>query len=269
MSATMPGGAGRRPYTRPMPPPVEPRAARARLPRVARLLLATVAVVAAVVALVPAPAAAGEEEGVGRMFVFSVPGLTWSESADHPLPELDAFFADAALADLAPRSVAHRSTPGEAYLTISAGTRATSDELVDGQVFSVEARAGDSAAGEVFQRRTGVTPRGEFVALGWPTLDRANDRQPYDAVLGLLGERLRDEGFRTAVIADADGSDLPEPTYARQAGLALSDTEGVLETGALGAGLTVEDPSRAFGLRLDTDRVVEAFRAAWCGPDGR
>src|SRR3546814_9926143 len=84
-----------------------------------------------VLSLVPAPASAAprDSEGVraGRMFVMSVPGLTWTEIERYDLPNLEAFFATAGLADLAPRGVSARSGPGDAYLTISAGSRATTE----------------------------------------------------------------------------------------------------------------------------------------------
>src|SRR3546814_14182542 len=84
---------------------------------------------APVLSLVPAPASAAprDSEGVraGRMFVMSVPGLTWTEIERYDLPNLEAFFATAGLADLAPRGVSARSGPGDAYLPLSAGRRAT------------------------------------------------------------------------------------------------------------------------------------------------
>jgi hypothetical protein len=103
--------------------------------------------------------------------------------------------------------VSPRSTPGGAYLTISAGARATSDPLVDGQQLALGEQAGGSSAGEIFQRRTGVEPDGNYVALAWPTLVRVNASEPYDAVLGLLTDTLADEGMGAEAIGNADGTD--------------------------------------------------------------
>ncbi len=203
-----------------------------------------------------------------RILIFSAPGLTWDESAEHDLPALDDFFADAALADLAPRSVASRSDPGEAYLTISAGTRATSEADVDGGLFEVQEGAGLSGAAEIFVRRTGIEPNGEYVTLGWPTLLRENDGQPYDAVLGLLAETLGDEGVGTAVIGNADGSDSTGTSFQRQVGLALADTDGVMAEGDLSTQLLSTDPTRPFGYRLDHEAVVASFAEAWGPADG-
>src|SRR3546814_7261128 len=79
----------------------------------ARAVLLVAVAVATVLSLVPAPASAAprDSEGVraGRMFVMSVPGLTWTEIERYDLPNLEAFFATAGLADLAPRGVSARS----------------------------------------------------------------------------------------------------------------------------------------------------------------
>src|SRR3546814_2164591 len=97
------------------------------------------------------------------MFVMSVPGLTWTEIERYDLPNLEAFFATAGLADLAPRGVSARSGPGDAYLTISAGSRATTERSVDGKVLALDDLSSGSAAGEIFRRRTGLVPDGNHV----------------------------------------------------------------------------------------------------------
>ena len=227
-----------------------------------------VAVAVALSTLVPATAAGGQEPVARRVLVLSVPGLTWADVEAHDLPNLEALFAQGALADLAPRGVSPRSGPGDAYLTISAGTRATTERVTDGQVLALEETSSGSAAGEIFARRTGVTPDGDYVALTWPSLERRNARQPYDAVLGLLAETLAEAGVATSAIGNADGTDSVGASFERQVGLSVAGSDGVVADGALGEDLLVEDPSRPFGVRLDHDRVVEAFRERWSdGPD--
>lgn len=214
-----------------------------------------------------APAGPGDTSG-GRLLVVSLPGLTWSEVAELDLPAIEAFLDGAALADLAPRGVLPRSGPGDAYLTISAGTRATTERLVDGQVLALDEQSSGSAAGEIFMRRTGITPSGPFVSLSWPALVRRNDDQPYDAELGLLADTLAEAGVRTSVIGNADGTDSIGVSYERQVGLALASTNGVVDDGALGKELLVDDPARPFGKRLDAAVVRERFATAWQRADG-
>lgn len=209
-----------------------------------------------------APGGIGDTAG-GRLLVVSMPGLTWSEVADLDLPALETFVDGAAVADLAPRGVFPRSGPGDAYLTISAGTRATTERLVDGQVLALDEQSSGSAAGEIFTRRTGITPSGPFVSLSWPALVRRNDDRPYDAELGLLADTLAEAGVRTSVIGNADGTDSISVSYERQVGLALASSDGVVDDGALGKDLLVDDAARPFGKRLDPAVVRERFAAAW------
>ena len=238
----------------------------------ARLLLAAVTLSVGLAGpSQPATAAPTDDPATGRLLVVSMPGLTWEEVAEADLPALEGFLDDAAMADLAPRGVHPRSGPGDAYLTISAGTRATTERLVDGQVLALDEQSSGSAAGEIFRRRTGITPSGPFVSLSWPALVRANDDRPYDAELGALADALTEADVSTSAIGNADGTDSIGVSYERQVGLALASGEGVVDRGELGKGLLVDDPSRPFGKRLDHEALVEGFREAWATaatPDG-
>jgi hypothetical protein len=209
-----------------------------------------------------APAQGGDTDG-GRLLVVSLPGLTWDEVRDQELPTLEDFLSSAALADLAPRGVSPRTGPGDAYLTISAGTRATTERLVDGQVLALDEQSGGSAAGEIFTRRTGITPSGPFVSLSWPALVRRNASRPYDAELGLLADTLADAGLSTSVLGNADGTDAIGASYERQVGLSLASSDGVVDDGALGKDVLIDDPTRPFGKRLDPVVLVDRFTEAW------
>jgi hypothetical protein len=239
--------------------------------RYERLQKTCCAVVAAGVLLTAGPdgAGAGAQEGDPRILVISVPGLTWAEVQDHDLPNIEAFLEDAALADMAPRGVSPRATPGAAYLTLSAGARATSDPLLDGQQLGVDQQsAAGSTAGEIFELRTGTEPDGTYVSLAWPTLERVNADEPYDAELGLLADTLDDAGLGAVAVGNADGSDTAGPSYERQVGLAVVTGDGVVPGGELGDDLLVSDPTRPFGERLDPDEVMGQFRSAWQAPAG-
>ncbi len=216
--------------------------------------------------LVPSAVARSDRTGSsaqGRLLIVSLPGLTWSEVADHDLPALKELLEGSAMADLAPRSVYARSGPGDAYLTISAGTRATTVRQVDGQVLALEEESSGSAAGEIFTRRTGLAPSGPFVSLSWPSLVRRNAARPYDAELGLLGATLADHGIRSSVIGNADGTDSIGASFEREAGLALATPDGVVDHGSLTKELLVDDPGRPFGVRLDPTVVLERFSEEW------
>jgi hypothetical protein len=234
------------------------------------------ALAAALACTVVGAAATGSaaEEAGGRLLVISVPGLTWSDTQRLELPAVEGFAADAAVAGLIPRSIFHRSDAGDAYLTVSAGTRAAGVDGPDGEVLRVVEEPTEGNVGEVFERRTGVTVREGSVVLGWPELVNRNERAPYDAELGLLSDTLADAGVDTMVIGNADGSEElgteVDPVIQRQVGLALADGRGVVERGQLGSDLLTVDPASPFGLRLDEARVLAAFDEVWsaaAGPD--
>ena len=251
-------------------PPSWPR--RGWFRRAMSLIVAAVAALSTLAAA--APGAAAQDDGRGdataeRVLLISVPGLTWAEVRDHDLPAIEGLLEQSALADMAPRGVSPRSTPGAAYLTISAGSRATSAPLIDGQQLALGEQAGGSSADEIFRRRTGVEPDGSYVALGWPTLVRVNAGEPYDAELGLLTDTLADGGLGVEAIGNADGTDTVGTSYERQVGLAAATGDGVIPAGELDADLLVRDPSAAFGQRYDADKVIERFQAAWDAPADR
>lgn len=246
------------------------------LARVATWCLVAVVTFVAGLAVAPtAPAAADDAEGgqvadrPGRLLVVSIPGLTWADVHSEELPNLDAFFEGAAMANMAPRGVSPRETPAGAYLTISSGSRATGDPGSDGQVLGVDEESSGSTAGEIFARRTGHEPSGPFVSLSWPNLLSVNEDHPYVTRLGLLTETLAEAGVASAVIGNADGVETIGPSYERQVGLALADPEGVVPDGDLGTDLLVADPNQPFGVRQDTAAVEESFAGLWsdAGPD--
>jgi hypothetical protein len=217
----------------------------------------------------PAPTAAPASEIAARkVLVVSVPGLTWSELENSDLPNIESLLDESSVADMAPRGVNARSTPGDAYLTISSGSRSIGTSGYDGQQLGLEEQSSGSAAGEIFERRTGSRPDGDVVSLVWPSLIRANAAQPYDSELGLLAETLEDDGLGAVAIGNADGTDSIGPSYERQVGLAVANDEGVLPGGDLGKNLLEDDPRSPFGVRLDGEVVVDRFREAWRAPDG-
>ena len=85
------------------------------------VLALVIALAASTVALVAGPGApAGAAPGPApdgraqRVLVISVPGLTWAEVRDHDLPAIEGLLEGSAMADMAPRGVSARSTPGAA-----------------------------------------------------------------------------------------------------------------------------------------------------------
>jgi hypothetical protein len=211
-----------------------------------------------------APASPACRGAVCRVLVVSLPAVSWADVTSERLPNLERVFADAAIADLATRSVRQRTSPGDGYTALGAGARAIGAGA-PGQNFQPAEPYGDSAAAQVFERRTGRALRRGTGALWIPSIVDANDGLPYDAVAGALGSTLREHRVGRSVIANADEDELePEDLrYHREAALAMMDETGRVPRGRVGPQLLERDPDAPFGLRLDRDAVAAEFREAW------
>jgi hypothetical protein len=213
-----------------------------------------------------APAAAGEDAhpAVDRVLVISLPDVVWDDIQDADLPNLAGLFEASAIADLTARSVVRRSLPGDAYVTLGAGSRALGAEKEDGLAFGRGERYGGEPAALVYARRMGRPPDAPVFSVALPAVEDANDDVPYDPEIGALGDTLADAGVQRAVIANADArTDGGRLVLRREAVLGLAGIEGTVDGGAVGPGLLVPDPAAPFGVRLDNDAVVAAFDRSW------
>ena len=159
---------------------------------------------------VPA-ASAGVDSGLperGRVLIVAAPRLTWNEyAAIHPT-RLTAFMSRAALARCCVRTTGPVTDPGDAYLTISAGTRAKSapaidGRQVDGQVIERSEVLAQGDPSELYQRNNGVVPSAPIFSMVMPSIDVANNGEHFGAVAGSLASSLKGSKHSMAVIGNA------------------------------------------------------------------
>ncbi len=228
-----------------------------------RFLLVLLAGIALVSAF---PDAAGAEEAprAERVLVFSMPTMSWAEANDFDLPHLSALLDESAIGGLSTRAVDRRTTPGDGYATLNAGTRADGDDDFDGLGFEVGESYLGQPADAVFTRRTGTTVDEGLFTLALPALSEINDDLDFGAEVGALGDALREGGAHPAVIGSADGTNEEPPTvYARQAVIGLMDGAGLVPAGRVSDDLLEPAPEAPYGLRLDEQEVATAFDDAW------
>jgi hypothetical protein len=232
------------------------------------LLVLVVAVVLGVLptsAFAAVPSAASRPQ---RVFLMSVPTLTWSDLDPAVAPNLSRFLDHAAIADLATRGDRQPAALGAAYVTIGAGARAAGDQTTDGEGLEVGERFGAVSAGVAYRQRTGAAPGDGIVDLGIPRIQSANAALLYGAVPGALGETLAHHGYTSEVVANGDAVQ-PETTsgstspYVRSAVGALMGEDGRLAHGEVARTLLQHDARAAFGQRLDQAAVVAAFDRGW------
>lgn len=209
------------------------------------------------------------EQPVERLLVVTLPGVTWKAARAADLPVLDAFVREAAVGDLATRIGRRRASTTDAYLTIGAGTRAVAPVVDVAVALDPDELYGGLASREILDRRLGAVPSGIAYLAAGAAAD-ANDRSPFGADVGLLGDSLAAAGIDRAVVANADAaegfvSDEPPPdgAYARGAATALMGSDGVVPSGTVGRGLLRDDPDAPFGRRLDHAAVLAAFDQVW------
>lgn len=237
------------------------------------------------------------EGAARRVLVVSLPGVGWDDVEAGSLPAVSAFVEDAAVANLATRIGRAEASAEAAYLTIGAGTRAVLPESVaeagprsgtpEG-IVGVALEAGEAyhgqTADEVVERRMGIPPAA-VTYLGVGAARTANDASRYGAEVGLVGSLLADAGIVRAVIGNADhgvertvdlGVERPadlgahlsdDRAYGRSAVAALMDRNGQLPAGRVAADLLVDEPTAAFGVRLDPEAVLAAFDRVWSAAD--
>lgn len=205
---------------------------------------------------------------VSRVLVISLPNVEWSDIQGATLPNLDRLFAASSIGGLVTNGIDRPSPIGSNYATFGAGTRATAGSQTAGQGFGVDEMFGRDRAGRVFHTRTGKPPGHGLVYMPITNVVDDNESELYGAEVGLLGDELQKAGIARAVIANGDGTDpsTPEervPPYRRSAVLALTTSEGRAPRGRVDRGLLEADASAPFGVRLDPDVVLAAFRDAW------
>ena len=213
----------------------------------------------------PTEAAAQQGDGDHKVLVVATPHLTWERAERFGPSSLFDLFSRGSLASTSVRTVGPTTDAGEAYLTLGAGNRASTDPATDGLVVerTETLTTGDPAT--LYQRSTGIEPTAPILALGWPQILARNSTQSFGTEPGALALALDDADRVVSVIGNADRL-LDEPTW-RHAGLFGADDTGQVHGGAVGAGLLEADPLSASGLRLSTDAVEATFAEAWSASD--
>lgn len=201
--------------------------------------MVSAAAIAAVTFLARAgwPATTHEVPTVEHVLIISVPTLTWADVDPAITPNLARLADESLVANLSPAAAEVPASPGDGYVTLGAGARASGAPGSDGL-----ARRG---------------PGGTVRHTGVEAIRRRNMGLPFGAEVAALGTALSAADRTTAVIANAD---TVSPGSGRQAVAALMGADGVVPGGSVSGGLLAAEPSAPFGRRLDNDAVVHAWR---------
>ena len=198
-------------------------------------------------------------EPVERVFVVSVPGVSWADVRSGTMPTLRSFATDAAVGNLATRVGRREATLAGAYLTMGAGTRALAQPDGAGVALEPSEPYHAERAADVLRRRLGTDVDGlAYLAIG--VARDVNGRSPFGAEVGALGDALATAGVHRAVVANGDVLEgrVDDDAYGRSAAAMLMTSTGTLDGGAVDRSLLGEDRSSPFGVALDLDLVMTA-----------
>ena len=190
------------------------------------------------------PAHAHQPGGCGRVVVFAIPGITWSDVARVQPPELLEAVSEGAIGSLSVRTVTSRTSYASGFATIGAGAR------VDG----------GRSTGYVEGTPPG-TGSAEVTAAGVREMRSLLDEAGYTTVKpGALATAL--EGKPVAAFGNSDlGVEPPVPVGRGQWSLlAAMDEAGHVDLAATGRDL-LSPADAPYGVALDPDEMAGALEA--------
>lgn len=187
--------------------------------------------------------------------------ITWQDLRQAHSPFISKLIKQGSVANMSPRTVSPVTSIGRGYLTIGAGNRADTT-FFEQEAYNLNEPYETSTAEQAFRRRTGKsTDDYRIVHLGAFSLTQRNLELPYDTKVGLLGDKLREAGLKTAVIGNADVSlSYREGTIHREAAMIAMDRYGRINYGDVGKDLLEENKNSPFGLQTNTNKLFRDWQ---------
>ncbi|AOY77001.1 hypothetical protein [Clostridium formicaceticum] len=146
----------------------------------------------------------------------------------------------------------------KSYATLGWGTRAEAGENT-----STFYSLGDENTA-VYERRIGKIAKDEgIINTNINVLIQQNIRGEYGAVPGILGDLLRQHGYKTALLGNSD----VENNVSRPAGFIPMDSNGYIDYGNVDGSMVEEDMHRPFGMKTNYDQLLEDFKELYAKGD--
>jgi len=118
----------------------------------------------------------------------------------------------------------------------------------------------DEETKSIYERRTGnIVFENGIINLDIGKLITQNQNGEYGAVPGALGQVLRENGYKTAVIGNSDTDD----TRLTSAALIAMDYNGYIDFGDVSNDLIEEDSTRPFGIKTNYDLLLDEFKEVY------
>lgn len=192
-----------------------------------------------------------------RVVLLLAPFVTWDDITPSTTPHLYQAALKGAIGDINARSRAKGDggNPSiiEGALTVSAGAWAKIDATALAP-FDTHEQTDFDTASQDFERITGMrSAHKAIVYLGLPKTISANDANPFNAIVGLVGQSIEDAGGHTAALGNSDSGLATDDKerFMRPAALAAMNRRGMVDFGSVSNKLLKRELNAPFGVSTD------------------
>ena len=197
--------------------------------------------------------------------IVLAPYLQFSDVTPQTTPNLWRLAQDGAVGAVNARSRTREdgepASPIESALVLSSGAWAQPDFSAMAAFNATESVVGTEAASAVYERVFGHGMDGAQIGyLGLPATQRLNDSNTSGAVLGTLGQAVRDANGLTAAVGNSDsGTTAGLPRRLRPAGIAAMDSEGLVRYGDISTDILHSVADAPYGVATDLTAFEREF----------
>ncbi len=204
------------------------------------------------------PVGLGGEEGKGKVVVVVLDRIGWKDIEEAYTPNIDRLIKMGGIGLMTTNTAGARSC-SNAFVTMGAGARATGSSYSGLAFKAQEIYKGERVADLYYQITGEVAKPNSIVNFGISQVHRNNAKRPYPVNRGALGTALGDEGYQIAVFGNSDTPDKDQRYLVSM----MMDHKGVVPLGDVGEPLIIKDGTRPFGMRINSDKMVQAIDDVW------
>lgn len=195
-----------------------------------------------------------------KVIVFVIDRVTLSEVSDPSLPTFKKLIEKGSIALMNNRGYLGIDT-SNSFLSLATGERAPSVKgfSLVGERWEIYQ---NSTVSEVYRLRTGKPPADSQVFfLNLALIEKALAEVPSEIKFGVLGDILKENGYKRAVLGNEDLGIGYNFEKARRPGALLAlDSEGKADYGAIGREAIEVSPNSPYGVKVDLDSLLEHFK---------
>jgi hypothetical protein len=196
----------------------------------------------------------------GKVIVFVIDRVTLDEVNDPQLPTFKKLIQKGSVSLMNNRGYLGVDT-SKSFLSLAIGERSPSVKgfTLIGERWEIYQ---NSPVSEVYRLRTGRSPDdSQVLFLNIAHVQEALSKVPYEIKFGVLGDILKENGYKRAVLGNEDLGFSYDFRKARRPGALLAlDSEGKADYGAIGREAIKANPNSPYGVQVDKDSLLDHFK---------